>query len=82
MDGPFHIVITHTALVLLRWPGADWRMLQDHYEGFVTSMGPMDEDEALDLIHAEWPDLARLSSQALHRFFAEEEAVLLLSGRL
>jgi hypothetical protein len=68
-EGPFHIVITTMTITLVRWPGADWRDLQDHFDDFVTSFGPLDEDDARDIIDAEWPDLAQLKATALTDFF-------------
>jgi hypothetical protein len=76
-----HIVLTETAILIVRWPGAEWRDLQDHFDGYVTSFGPLEEDEARDLIDAEWPEVLRQSEAALRRFFADGEAKLLLSGR-
>jgi hypothetical protein len=69
-DAPFHIVLTTTAIQLIAWPGADWQDLQAHFTDFVTSFGPMDEDEARDLLEAEWPDLARNRAAAISSFFA------------
>jgi hypothetical protein len=73
-DAPFHIVLTTTAIHLIAWPGADWRDLQDHFEDFVTSYGPLDEDGARDLLEAEWPDLARLKADAITAVFAGDVA--------
>jgi hypothetical protein len=82
MDSPYHLVLTDTAIALLRWPGADWRDVQDHVAGYVTSFGPIKAEDVLDLIEAEWPDLATLRAADLARFFAEGEARLVLSGAL
>lgn len=67
---PFHIVLTTAAIHLIAWPGADWQDLQDHFDDFVTSFGPMDEDGARDLLEAEWPDLARHRADAIAGLFA------------
>jgi hypothetical protein len=77
-DAPFHIVICTAAIILVRWPGADWRDLQDHFDAFVTSFGPLGSDDALDLIHGEWPDLARLKGDAIAEFFDSGAAQLTL----
>jgi hypothetical protein len=81
MDGPYHIVITETGIVVVYWPGAEWRELQDHFDGFVTSLGPCDGEDVIDLVHAEWPDLARLRGDALHAFLRENGARFQLSGQ-
>lgn len=77
-DGPFHIVLTSAAIHLIAWPGADWTDLQDHFNDFVTSFGPLDEDDARDLLEAESPDLARLKAEALAGFFAGDVVQLQL----
>ena len=61
-DAAFHIVLTLDRIWLFAWPGAEPEDLAAHVDGVVTSLGPFDEDELLDLMHAEWPDLARLRS--------------------
>ena len=57
---PFHIVLTLDRIWLFAWPGAEPEDLAAHVDGFVTSLGPFDDEGLLDVIHAEWPDLARL----------------------
>jgi hypothetical protein len=77
-EGPFHIVLTTAAIHLIAWPGADWTDLQEHFDDFVTSFGPLDEDAARDLLEAEWPDLARLKAGPLVGFFAGDTAQIQL----
>jgi hypothetical protein len=76
---PFHIVITEAEIRLVRWPGADWQDLQDTFEGYMTSFGPLDEETLWDLLHAEWPDLARLKDAEIRGFFCDGAASLILS---
>ncbi|NDC58829.1 MAG: hypothetical protein EBZ50_08420 [Alphaproteobacteria bacterium] len=59
-DAPFHIVLTLDRIWLFAWPGAEPEDLEAHVEGFVSCLGPFDDEGLLDLLHAEWPDLARL----------------------
>jgi hypothetical protein len=59
-DSPFHIVLTLDRIWLFAWPGAEPEDLEAHVEGFVSRLGPFDDEGLLDLLHAEWPDLARL----------------------
>ena len=59
-DNPFHIVLTLDRIWLFAWPGAEPEDLEAHVEGFVSCLGPFDDEGLLDLLHAEWPDLARL----------------------
>ncbi|MFZ4604172.1 MAG: hypothetical protein ACOYM8_17145 [Caulobacterales bacterium] len=59
-DSPFHIVLTLDRIWLFAWPGAEPEDLEAHVEGFVSCLGPFDDEGLLDLLHAEWPDLARL----------------------
>ena len=59
-DAPYHVVLTIDRIWLFAWPGAEPEDLEAHVEGFVTSLGPFDDESLIDLIHAEWPDLARL----------------------
>jgi hypothetical protein len=59
-DSPFHIVLTLDRIWLFAWPGSEPEDLEAHVEGFVSCLGPFDDEGLLDLLHAEWPDLARL----------------------
>lgn len=74
----FHVVLTTARIRLVRWPGADWQDLQEHFEDFVTAFGPLDEDEVLDLIDAEWPDLGKVHATEIAHFFATGAAHLTL----
>ena len=62
---PFHIVLTLDRIWLFAWPGAEPEDLAAHVDGFVTSLGPFDDEGLLDVIHAEWPDLARLRASEI-----------------
>lgn len=77
-DAPFHIVLTLDRIWLFAWPGADPEDLAAHVEGFVSCLGPFDEDELLDLMHAEWPDLARLRSAEIAAVLAGDVAKVAL----
>ena len=69
MSADLHIVITTSRIVLVRRPGADWRALQDAFEGFMTSFGPCGVDEVMTLIDAEWPRL-KTRKDAIRAFVA------------
>jgi hypothetical protein len=70
---PFHIVLTLDRIWLFAWPGAEPEDLAAHVEGYVTSLGPFDEEGLFDVIHAEWPDLAQLK---------EAEIAAVLTGEI
>jgi hypothetical protein len=77
-DEVYHIVLTHAAIRVVRWPGADWQDLQARHDDFVTSIGPLAADDLLDLIQAEWPDLYRLKAAEITGFLDSGAADLTL----
>lgn len=77
-DGPFHVVLTLDRIWLLAWPGAEPADLEAHVEGFVTSLGPFDDEGLLDVLHAEWPDLARVRAAEIASVLAGETACVAL----
>jgi hypothetical protein len=75
----FHIVITRSRLLLVRRPGDDWRAFQNEHADFMTSLGPYDLDEALEMIGIEWPELL-IREREIRAFAAGTAAELDLSS--
>ena len=65
-----HIVLTHEAWVLVRSASATWRDFQDEYADFLTSLGPMNSDEVMEMFAAEWPEVLARSTTAIREFAA------------
>ncbi len=57
----------------------DWRALQDGDPDFITSLGPVSAHEAIELLRAEWPDVA-VSAAEIMAFADGLEQVLWLAG--
>lgn len=74
----FHIVIRDGAQwAMAKLEGADWRVLQDEYADFKTSLGPHTLMELLQTMEWEWPDILRQHEAAI-RAFAESDKTRLV----
>lgn len=70
-----HLVIRDGALWALAKldDGEDWRVLQDEYADFKTSLGPFDLIGLLQEMEWEWPDLLRQHEAAIRAFATSAE---------
>lgn len=63
-----HIIVTRDGLIIARHGGAGFRELQEQYDGYMTSLGPMDADGVLDTFENEWPDVLVTHHDAIRTF--------------
>lgn len=71
----YHIVILENGLKLVKHDG-DWRVLQDRYANFKTSLGPMYWRDAMAEIEVEWPQDYARSEERLRAFRTSDETEL------
>jgi len=74
-----HIVIRDAGIVLVRHTGTDWRVMQDRYPDYVTSVGPYTPVAALEWIEFERPGIHAVQAAAIAAFAAGTEDVLKLT---
>jgi RNA 2',3'-cyclic 3'-phosphodiesterase len=78
-DGrPLHLVYLRDGRMLLtKKVYRDWRVIQDEYEDYMTSLGPWSEAEVIDFLESEYPDLVPVAGR-VHSFIDSEAEVLVL----
>lgn len=74
----FHVVVTASALHIVRRPHVAAHIFQAEYPGFKTSHGPHDRDGLLDTFENEWPDVLLIRRTDIMGFLDGSAATLTL----
>lgn len=74
----FHVVITKSALHLVRRAHVAPQAFESEYPDFVTSLGPHDRDALLDTFENEWPDVLLIRRKDIMGFLDGSAAALTL----
>jgi catechol 2,3-dioxygenase-like lactoylglutathione lyase family enzyme len=76
-----HLVIRDGASwSIVKFDGGDeaWRVMQDRYEDYKTSLGPFDLFDLLAVLERDWPELFLEHQQNIRDFAAREDSELTL----
>ncbi|HEN8711949.1 TPA: hypothetical protein U8203_001521 [Pseudomonas putida] len=73
-----HIIYTQTIVLLSKHPYQSWREIQDQYPDYMASLGPWEEDEVIEYLAFEYPELSPHPQEQVNAFIVEtqEERVL------
>jgi hypothetical protein len=76
------IYLRRGGMYLSKKPYADWREIQEEYEDYMTSLGPLSEEALVDFLSEEYgPDDAEWGfTRAQIRRFMESDADVLETG--
>ena len=52
-----HLIYTHSEMFVSKRPWSSWREIQDACAGYMSSLGPWSEEETIDCLRDEYPNL-------------------------
>lgn len=52
-----HLIYTQSEMFASKRPCSSWREIQDAYAGYVSSLGPWSEEDAIGYLQDEYPNL-------------------------
>jgi hypothetical protein len=76
-----HIIYTQREMLLSKRAYSSWREIQDEYTDYQTSLGPWAEEEVIEYLSDEYPDLEPSAEQQVASLVSSAQPAHTLSFR-